>query len=534
MTGGFTSRSAGVIGRQKEIETLLAQAKRILEQRAGLDAQADDLKRELASLDAELDAIDAKKKTCMEDRIRCETQLSRLTHDLSLADEQRENAKRERETLTARIEEMRSRSDSSEELIRTLTAELDSLQQQLSDSSARREAATAQVTERSAALSEQNTALALLDRDLQQTVQEMERLTESRAAGEERRAEYDERIAGLNARIAEANDAIAALIEKRTAAHDETKRLESEIAQKTERRNDSERRCTELRAAEKEAAARRDDLYREVVRLGEQKSSAENEQAALVAKLYDEYELTRSDAEELAAPVEDVSAANARLSELRAKIKSLGSVNVGAIEEYKEVSARYEELSHQIADVEHSKNELTRMIGELTGQMCEIFSKKFNEIDQNFRRTFTELFEGGSASLSLTDPDNLLESGIEISVHPPGKLIKNLAALSGGEQSFVAIAIFFSILKVNPAPFCLMDEIEAALDDVNVAKFAAYLRRMTDHTQFIAITHRRGTMEEADVLYGVTMQEDGVSKLLRLSVSEIEKTLHTPNQQQEG
>ena len=264
-----------------------------------------------------------------------------------------------------------------------------------------------------------------------------------------------------------------------------------------------------------------------LVRLEEQRSAAVGEQEALVAKLYDEYELTQTDAEEQAAPVADAAAANRRLAELRAKIRALGAVNVAAIEEYREVSARYEELSHQMNDVEHSKKELSRLIGELTGRMREIFTEKFTEIDKNFRTTFTELFEGGSASLSLTDPEDVLESGIEINVHPPGKLIKNLAALSGGEQAFVAIAIFFAILRVNPAPFCIMDEIEAALDDVNVTRFAAYLRRLTDETQFIAITHRRGTMEEADDLYGVTMQEEGVSKLLRLQVSEIEKTMQT-------
>ena len=195
------------------------------------------------------------------------------------------------------------------------------------------------------------------------------------------------------------------------------------------------------------------------------------------------------------------------------------------IEEYREVSGRYEELSRQITDVEHSKTELSRLIGELTEQMRGIFSQQFEEINKNFGKIFTELFEGGSAALSLTDPDDLLESGIEITVRPPGKLIKNLAALSGGEQAFVAIAIFFAILKVNPSPFCLMDEIEAALDDVNVARFASYLHTLTEKTQFIAITHRRGTMEEADVLYGVTMQEEGVSKLLQLQVSEIEKKM---------
>ena len=169
-----------------------------------------------------------------------------------------------------------------------------------------------------------------------------------------------------------------------------------------------------------------------------------------------------------------------------------------------------------------SKAELNGMISELSGEMETLFTKSFEQINAHFARIFAELFGGGSARLSLTDESNVLESGIDITVSPPGKIIKNLTSLSGGEQALVAIAIYFAILAVNPAPFCILDEIEAALDDVNVVRYASYLRRITSHTQFIVITHRRGTMEEADVLYGVTMQEDGVSKLLRLDVNEVD------------
>ena len=220
----------------------------------------------------------------------------------------------------------------------------------------------------------------------------------------------------------------------------------------------------------------------------------------------------------------DLPAAQRRLQELKGKIKALGNVNLGALEEYEEVSGRYEALKGQVEDVTQSEEELSRQIGGLTREMREIFAESFQKIARQFSKIFAELFGGGRASLSLTGED-VLECGIEIAVQPPGKVIKNLSALSGGEQAFVAIAIYFAILTVNPAPFCLLDEIEAALDDVNVDKFARYLRRLCGKTQFIAITHRRGTMEEADVLYGVTMQEEGVSKLLELKVSELESKL---------
>ena len=198
----------------------------------------------------------------------------------------------------------------------------------------------------------------------------------------------------------------------------------------------------------------------------------------------------------------------------------MGSINVGAIEEYKEVSERYEFMTSQVSDVEKSKKEIENLINGLTKQMKELFEVNFKQISENFTATFKELFGGGTASLSLSEPDNVLTSGIDIIVHPPGKIVVHLEALSGGEKALVAIALYFAIMKVRPAPFCVMDEIEAALDDVNVERFAKYMNRITDKTQFILITHRRGTMEEADVLYGVTMQDEGISKLLELRTAE--------------
>ena len=219
--------------------------------------------------------------------------------------------------------------------------------------------------------------------------------------------------------------------------------------------------------------------------------------------------------------MESVSEGNRQLGILKNRIKALGSINVAAIEEYKEVSARYSFLKTQVDDAASARDELLQLIENLTGEMKEIFGTAFKTINKNFGKIFSELFGGGNASLRLEDPEDILECGIEIIVQPPGKIIKNLAALSGGEQTMVAVAIYLAILKVRPSPFCVLDEIEAALDDVNVSRYAAYLRSICDKTQFILITHRRGTMEQADVLYGVTMQESGVSKLLELKISQL-------------
>ena len=523
MTGGYTAKSAGILGRQGEIDRLNQQCEALEIQAKALDERRGAAAAELASVEAELAAIAARRRTCEEDKVRCTAELSAATARLKEAERQARETAAERQALTARIEEMKQKSGSAKTLTETLSAELETLQNDIATGAAH----TAELgTQRDALLNEQNdnaTQSALCARDIDSAEAEIARLTEQLSAASTQSGEQSQKIEQLKAQIAEAQTQIAVLEERLELGRAGAQQAQALIAQTMREREESERRTASLRAREREESARRDGLYREVVRLGEQQNAVQTERDTLVAKLYDEYELTQSAAEEIAGRVEDLSAANRRLSELRGQIKALGSVNVDAIEEYKEVSARHGELTRQLTDVERAKAELGKLITELTGRMCEIFTEKFEAINRNFGRTFRELFEGGSASLSLTDPADVLESGIEITVHPPGKLIKNLAALSGGEQAFVAIAIFFAILKVNPSPFCLMDEIEAALDDVNVSRFASYLRTLTERTQFINITHRRGTMEEADVLYGVTMQEEGVSKLLMLNVSELEK-----------
>lgn len=526
MTGGYTAKSAGILGRQGEIDRLNRQCEAFEAQGKATADRREVVAAELAAVEAELTAIAARRRTCEEDKVRCTAELSAAQTRLRDAERQAEETAAEREALTRRIEEMKQKSGSAKTLTETLSGELEQLQSDIAKMSEHSANLTAR---RDALVGEQNdsaTQTALCARDIATSENEIARLTGQIGATRAQSGENTQKIAQLRTQIEEAHAQIIGLGQKLEQGRTQAQQAQALIAQTMHEREESERRCATLRAKEREESARRDGLYREVVHLGEQKNAVKTERDALVAKLYDEYELTQSAAEDIAERIEDIAAANRRLSELRAGIKVLGSVNVDAIEEYKEVAARHGELTRQLNDIERSKTELGKLITELTGQMCEIFTEKFEAINRNFGQTFRELFEGGSASLSLTDPADVLESGIEISVHPPGKLIKNLAALSGGEQAFVAIAIFFAILKVNPSPFCLMDEIEAALDDVNVSRFAAYLRTLTEKTQFITITHRRGTMEEADVLYGVTMQEEGVSKLLMLNVSEIEKSFN--------
>jgi len=279
---------------------------------------------------------------------------------------------------------------------------------------------------------------------------------------------------------------------------------------------------------EREAQQKNSDileLERRSARIEQKKLAADMEEKQLLDKLWENYELSHSAAMELRRPVESLAKENREIAELRRQIAALGTPNIGAIEEFERVNSRYEFLTGQRDDVDKAKGELLGIINDITGQMKEVFLERFKEIDRSFRQTFLELFGGGKAALVLEDEQNVLECGIDIKVQPPGKNLSTISLLSGGEMAFVAIALYFAILKVRPTPFCVMDEIEAALDEENVTRYANYMRRMAEKTQFLVITHRRGTMEEADMLYGVTMQEKGVSTVIELDLATAEKTI---------
>ena len=259
--------------------------------------------------------------------------------------------------------------------------------------------------------------------------------------------------------------------------------------------------------------------------LEQKKVTSSMEERQIIDKLWDSYGLTPGTAPEHRGEIESVPAGNRRAAELKRKIAALGTPNLGAIEEYARVNERYTYLAEQRDDVLNSKRELESIIRNITAEMTTIFVTEFKKIDHYFGLTFEEMFGGGKGQLILEDPENPLTCGIEIRVQPPGKQVKTITLLSGGEKAFVAIALYFAILKVRPTPFCMLDEIDAALDDRNVERFARYLHNLSKKTQFIVITHRRGTMEATEVLYGVTMQEQGVSKLLRLYLNQMEQYL---------
>ena len=315
------------------------------------------------------------------------------------------------------------------------------------------------------------------------------------------------------------------VLKKRKQILAEADGIRAEISEITNKRLELEGRRTK---ADRDAQERNRELFelqKTCSALEGKKNAADMEEKQILDKLWENYELSYSAAQELRQPVENLQKEAKGISELRRRISALGTPNIGAIEEYERVSTRYDFLTGQRDDIQKAKTELVGIINDVTSEMQEVFTQQFKLIDEKFRQTFLELFGGGKASLTLEDENAPLECGIEIKVQPPGKAVSNISLLSGGEKAFVAIALYFAILKVRPTPFCVMDEIEAALDEANVIRYAEYMRSMCTKTQFIVITHRRGTMEEADHIYGVTMQEKGVSKIIELDLEQAQRSI---------
>ena len=524
-TGGSVQRSAGLFTRKQEMEELRIRAAKLQKDCLAAQEKTDQCKEQVDALQAELTATVSEQITAANDRVRAEAEQKRLEAAAAQLETARNARRQEIDTLQAALADSRAKAEDAAKLQAELTAKIDRRTAEMSriaegdDSFLTRQNALAQ--DLSAKRLEQVTR----QKDAELAYSQIAALEQRARDAAARRASLEESVAALAARSDACRAEIADIRQTRADSQTTIAQKEAEIREATQERLARQQAETETLARARTAADSREEMSREMARLAERKAAAESEYDQTVAKLWDEYQLSVSQAEALCVEFDSLPALRAQVADLRGKIHALGSVNVSAIEEYKEVKARYDALVTQVTDVEESRNELSRMISKLSAQMREIFTDSFRAINENFGRVFAELFGGGEASLMLEDESDVLSSGIGIRVAPPGKVIKNLEALSGGEQALVAISIYFAILAVNPAPFCILDEIEAALDDANVVRFAQYLRQVSDKTQFIVITHRRGTMEAANVLYGVTMQEDGVSKLLKLDLEQVDATL---------
>ena len=525
MTGGSAVKGAGILSRANELEQLEGR-------RAELAEHTAQWVRQLADAQREATAAAYQRQTAQEQLREFENAILLAQGRIQRAQGEKADLERRQAALRGELEQLQARSAKIDADAKAAQARLTQLEGAAQDSQSaqvqqdrRRSDLKTQAEALTAELSRLTAAQAALEAEREATqagLRELEALRESlagdRAQSQSLVAEYETKNQGFSKEIEEKQNALAALREESRQCAQQLEVLNAARLELEARR---------VRAT-RESQTRSDELLRleaEVSRLSQKKSAAAMEEKQLLDKLWETYGLSHEAARRQRQELDSVPTANRRIGELKRAISALGQVNIGAVEEFDRVNQRYTYLTGQRDDVERARRELERIISGLTGEMKTIFQREFDRINAAFGQTFIELFGGGKARLELEDPNDVLNCGIDIKVQPPGKALKTITLLSGGEKAFVAIALYFAILKVRPTPFVVMDEIEAALDDNNVARFAQYMRSMADKTQFIVITHRRGTMEEADALYGVTMQEQGVSRMLSLNLNEMERDL---------
>ena len=521
MTGGSGARGAGILSRANMIEELKAEAVKLSAEAEKISAEFKIAMEDANKWGAEMQATEAELRTAKEDLIRAEGEGKLISDKLATMNTQKRNLLSEKENAEGRIMLFQKAYENAQQEIETIEKEIADAENKLASVFGNAQNIAKEREDIRTKIEEINLELVSLARDIEAAKIACGELNLRKSTQSDRVKSIEEEIALYVSR----NESLQSDIDsvRKTAKELRAKANASNenIKDHIEKRDGLEKRSGELRLLERNKGQEREKLSGEIVRLDERKIAMRKEYDELNDMLFEQYELTRREAENLNIVIEDMTSAKKRLHEIKVAIKNLGSINVGAIEEYKEVSERYEFLKEQIDDIEKSKAELGRIIDDLTSSMSEKFLTQFNKINEEFKLSFADFFGGGKGEIVLEQPHNCLVSPIEIRIQPPGKSVQNINLFSGGEKSLAAMALLFSVLKVTPAPFCIYDEVEAALDDVNVERFAKYMRKMTDKTQFISITHRRGTMEEADVLYGVTMQEKGVSKLLELQSAEL-------------
>ena len=526
LTGGSHVKNAGMLSRAKEIERLKADIQSLTDKLERYTAVYNESAAAVSKLEANILAAESELTCANEDKIRTLAEIKRVEElKLSVAGDIKE-LEAEKNLLEEKTKQLTAQVDDALKLVNELEIQKTAIQYEIDGMTGGRENLSEEREKIANLITENKLKVIETEKDIQQLLESalaIEQAIENRALRLEQMQAQIEQYVQLNATIVGQVEDVKKQIEALKASGTDNENM---VLKLLELRKELEQKSTDLRNSEREAMNNKEIAGGELARLSERKQSMIKEYDDIIRQLYDEYQLTRSEAENIGIKISKPTDAKKELGEIKSKIRNLGTVNVSAIEEYKEVSERYTFMKAQIDDIETSRTELYRLINTLTSQMKEIFTVGFDRIAECFSKTFSELFGGGTAKLVLSDPENVLESGIDIVAKLPGKNVPSLDGLSGGEKALTALSIYFAIMQVNAPPFCFLDEVDTALDDINVDRFAEYMKKSNFDTQFICVTHRRGTMESADMLYGVTMQEKGVSKLLELNVTELEKKLN--------
>ena len=525
MTGGSVNKDAGILSRANELEKLTAQEEKLRKDLLVMEGNFQEAQRQCDQVEFQMAAARDQLREAEDQVLRLQGQEKQYEILLNAVLEAETSAQRERDSLKERDHSDRERYAAQSAKIQVYSQQLEEARITISQL----EGSQTEASEATAVISDQMTALkteeAALDAEAATALAHIADLQSLRGAMEGDREKKELLIETIRQENVRLQQDIADLKQQQLENDRETARMNVLMQETMESRTGAEASKTR---AERDAQEKSKDILnmeRACALLEQKKITTSMEERQIIDKLWDSYGLTPGTAAEHRIEIESVPAGNRRVAELKRKITALGTPNLGAIEEYARVNERYSYLAEQRDDVLNSKRELESIIRNITSEMTTIFVAEFKKIDHYFGLTFEEMFGGGKGQLILEDPENPLTCGIEIRVQPPGKQVKTITLLSGGEKAFVATALYFAILKVRPTPFCILDEIDAALDDRNVERFANYLHNLSKKTQFIVITHRRGTMEASDVLYGVTMQEQGVSKLLRLDLNQMEEYL---------
>ncbi len=525
MTGGSVNKEAGILSRANELEKLTAREKELETALLAQEAELQEAQRQLDQVEFQLNTAREQLRAAEDDCLRLQGQVRQHEIILAAIDDAMSAARRELDAYDQRDRADRERLAAGETKIRIYSQELAQVQlelQKLEGSQTEASEATAQITDRATAL---KTDAAALEAERSTALNHIEDLKGLRSAMDGDREKKLALIEAIRAESARLEEEIAGLLRRQQENDADTQAQKAHLSAVMTQRAEAEAAKTRAERSSQEKNKDILSMERACALLEQKKVTSSMEERQIIDKLWDSYELTPGTAAEKRGEIESVAAGQRKIAELKRKISLLGTPNLGAIEEYARVNERYTYLSAQQEDVLTSKRELESIIRDITKEMTAIFVTEFQKIDRYFGQTFQEMFGCGKGQLVLENPEEPLTCGIEIRVQPPGKQLKTITLLSGGEKAFVAIALYFAILKVRPTPFCMLDEIDAALDDRNVERFASYLRNLSQKTQFIVITHRRGTMEASDVLYGVTMQEQGISKLLRLDLNQMEEYL---------
>ena len=515
--GSVQTKTVNILGRSREIEDLEKELKKLEKQIADKTAEKEeyassigDSIEETAKLEKELQEIEIvyatekQKMVAVEENItRLENRLAKLKEEVTQTEKQKEENRLLKEQKEAEIQELTQQIEELNKVIEEFALNNKDNQKYIDDLNFDITNLKISVTSFDESESSIEEMVERISQDIKNNEQSIENknqnilaITEENTKLEQTITEYNNQIEQIKQEVTNSGTKVEELKQERIAKNEKLVNTENEIQSQF---------------------STLESLKEQIIKLDVKKTKLEQDLQQVVESLWNEYELTPNSTEEYQKP-NNVATAQKQVNSLRNKIKDLGSINIDSIEEYKKTKERYDFMSEQRLDLENTASKLRKIIGDMTTTMQNQFKEKFELINKNFNEVFTELFNGGKAELILENEENILECGIDIRVQPPGKKLQNMMLLSGGEKAFTAIALLFAILKINPAPFCILDEIEAALDDVNVYRFAEYLKKFCKQTQFLVITHRKGTMEAGDSVYGVTMEENGISKLLSIKL----------------